>query len=164
MEDTTRKWCAIVAMGALFALPLCAQQKDAGKATSNKTAESANAVPAGDFSIAPALPSLFAMPAPAAKPADVFSDCSNNPFNRHAWGQLTPRFEVAGMFSYITFCPCAFRNFNELGATGSLAYNANKWLGIVGKIGGYRFDRQVFFLAPTPHTQILATIHGTMQS
>jgi outer membrane protein OmpA-like peptidoglycan-associated protein len=159
-----RKWCAIVAMGALFALPLCAQQKDAGKATSNKTAESANAVPAGDFSIAPALPSLFAMPAPAAKPADVFSDWSNNPWNRHAWGQLTPRFEVAGMFSYINFCPCAFRNFNELGATGSFAYNANKWLGIVGEIGGYRFDRQVFVLDPTTNTESLATISGNMQT
>src|ERR1700756_1764257 len=91
MEDAMRKWYAIVAMGALFALPLCAQQKDADNAASNKTAESTNAVPAGDFSIAPASPSLFAMPAPAAKPADVFSDWSNNPWNRHAWGQLTPR-------------------------------------------------------------------------
>src|SRR5258708_9861918 len=101
MEDIMRKWYAIVAIGALFALPLCAQQKDAGKATSDKTAESANVVPAGDFSIAPASPSLFAIPAPAAKPADVFSDWSNNASNRHAWAQLTPRFEVTGMLIHL---------------------------------------------------------------
>jgi len=148
-----RKWCAIVAMGALIALPLCAQQKDATKATSSKSTESTNAVPAGDFRIAPASPSLFAMPAPAARPADVFSDWSNNPWNRHAWGQLTPRFEVAGMFSYINFDPGSYRNFNELGATGSFTYNANRWLGIVGEVGGYRFDRQVS-----------GTISGNMQT
>jgi outer membrane protein OmpA-like peptidoglycan-associated protein len=164
MEDTMRKWCAIVAMGALFALPLCAQQKDASKATSSKTTESTNAVAAGDFSIAPASPTLFAMPAPAAKPADVFSDWSNNPWNRHAWGQLTPKFEVSGMFSYINFNPGSFRNFNELGATGSVAYNVNKWLGIVGEIGGYRFDRQVFVLDTTTNTQSQVTISGNMQT
>ena len=52
-----RKWCATVAMGALLALPLCAQQKDASTASnSNGTTEStatANAT-ASDFSIAPA--------------------------------------------------------------------------------------------------------------
>ncbi len=58
------KWCATVAMGALIALPLCAQQKDAS--TANKSTEASdNAVPAkslgGDFSIAPASSSLFAM-------------------------------------------------------------------------------------------------------
>jgi len=151
-------------MGALIALPLCAQQKDASKTTGSKTTESTNAVAAGDFSIAPASSSLFAMPAPAAKPADVFSDWSNNPWNRHAWGQLTPRFEVAGMFSYINFCPCAFRNFNELGATGSFAYNVNKWLGIVGEVGGYRFDRQILVLNTATNTASTVTISGNMQT
>ncbi|HET7105460.1 MAG TPA: OmpA family protein [Candidatus Acidoferrum sp.] len=158
-----RKWCAIAAMGVLMALPICAQQKDAGTAAS-KAAESTNAAPASDFSIAPASPNLFAMPAPAAKPADVFSDWSNNPWNRHAWGLLTPRFEVSGMFSYINFCPCAFRNFNELGATGSFAYNANKWLGIVGEIGGYRFDRQVLVVDPVTSAASLSTLSGNMQT
>src|ERR1700674_504298 len=164
MEETMRKWSLIAAIGALIALPLCAHQKDASTANSSKTTESTNAVPPSDFSIAPASPNLFAMPAPAAKPADVFSDWSNNPWNRHAWGQLTPRFEVAGMFSYINFCPCAFKNFNELGATGSFAYNVNKWLGIVGEVGGYRFDRQIFVLDTTTNTESLATISGNMQT
>jgi outer membrane protein OmpA-like peptidoglycan-associated protein len=159
-----RKWLTFVAMGVLLALPLCAQQKDAGTANNGKGTDSTNAVPAGEFRIAPASPSLFAMPAPAAKPADVFSDWSNNPWNRHAWGQLTPRFEVAGMFSYINFCPCDLRNFNELGATGSLAYNVNRWVGIVGEVGTYRFDRQVFVLDPTTNTQVPATFSGNMQT
>ena len=159
-----RKWFAFVAMGVLLALPLCAQQKDAGTANNSKGTDSTNAVPLGEFNIAPASPSLFAMPAPAAKPADVFSDWSNNPWNRHAWGQLTPRFEVAGMFSYINFCPCELRNFNELGATGSLAYNVNRWVGIVGEVGTYRFDRQVFVLDPTTNTQVPATFSGNMQT
>ena len=158
------KWCAIVAMGALFALPSCAQQKDTSAATSNKAAESINPAPVSDFSIAPSSPSLFAMPAPAASSADIFSDWSNNAWNRHAWGQLTPKFEVAGMFSYINFSPGAFRNFNQLGATGSFAYNANKWLGLVGEIGGYRFDRNVFILDTTTNTETLTSISGNMQS
>src|ERR1700730_5847702 len=137
-EETMRKWSLIVAISALIALPLCAQQKDSSTAASNKTTESTNSVSVSDFRIAPASPSIFAMPAPAAKPADVFSDWSNNPWNRHAWGQLTPRFEVAGMFSYIHFCPCAFKNFNELRATGLFTYKANKWLGIVCEGGRYR--------------------------
>ena len=159
-----RKWCAIVAIGALLALPLWAQQKDASNATGGKTAASTNAVPAGDFRIAPSSPSLFAMPASAATPADVHSDWSNNAWNRHAWGQLTPRFEVAGMFSYINFNPGAFRNFNQLGATGSFTYNASRWLGIVGEVGGYHFDRDVFLLDTTTNTESLATISGNMQT
>jgi len=158
-----RKWCAIVAIGALFALPVCAQQKDASTTTSNNSSESTNAVPAADFGIAHASANLFGMPAAAAKPADVFSDWSNNPWNRHAWGQLTPKFEVAGMFSYINFAPgTSFRNFNQLGATGSFAYNVNRWLGLVAEVGGYHFDRQVF-LDPT-NTQTQSTISGNMQT
>jgi outer membrane protein OmpA-like peptidoglycan-associated protein len=158
-----RKWCAIAAMGALIALPICAQQKDTSNATRGKAAESTNAVPADDFSIAPASPNLFAMPAPAAKPADIYSDWANNPWNRHAWGQLTPRFEVAGMFSYINFDPGSFNNFNQLGASGSFAYNANKWLGIVGEVASYHFDRQILVLSPT-NTLTGATISGNMQT
>jgi outer membrane protein OmpA-like peptidoglycan-associated protein len=158
-----RKWCAIVAMGTLTALSICAQEKDTSNTTSSKPAESTNAVPASDFSIAPASPNLFAMPAAAASPADVYSDWANNPWNRHAWGQLTPRFEVAGMFSYINFNPGSFNNFNQLGGTGSFTYNASRWIGIVGEVGGYRFDRQIFVLSPTG-TLTGATISGNMQT
>jgi Bacterial Ig domain len=163
MEETMRKWCATLAMGALLALPICAQQKDASTANSNSTTESTNAVPFHDFSIAPASPTLFPMPAAAVPAADAMSDWNNNPWNRHAWGLLTPRFEVAGMFSYINFCPCSFRNFNQLGATGSFDYNVNKWIGIVGEVGGYRFDRQIYVLN-SDGSYTPATISGNMQT
>jgi len=161
-----RKWCAIVAMSVLLALPLCAQQKDAGTASkSNGTSGNAVATPASerDFSIAPASSSLFAMPA-AGKPADIFSDWDNNPWNRHAWGLLTPEFEIAGLVSYINFMPGAENNFNNYGATGSFAYNANKWLGLVAEFGGYRFSRDIYVLPPGATQQVLASIKGNQQT
>jgi hypothetical protein len=139
-------------MGALLALPLCAQQNNASTTNnSNGTTDStATAKPTtSDYSIAPASSTLFAMPAPAAaaaRPADIFSDWDNNPWNRHAWGLLTPKFEIAGLFSYINFCPCSFPNFNTFGATGSFTYNANSWLGLTAEVGGYHFKRQLYEL------------------
>ncbi len=164
-----RKWCATVAMGALLALPLCAQQKDASTASNTNgttgTTASATASPS-DFSIAPASSALFAMPAAAAaKPADIFSDWDNNPWNRHAWGLLTPRFEVAGLFQYVNYSPAPFRNFNNFGATGAFTYNANKWLGLTGEVGGYHFSRQ-YYSAPDPVTGVstLQSSSGSWQS
>jgi hypothetical protein len=166
MEETMRKWCATVAMGALFALPICAQQKVASTSdyTSNNAAESTNAVPVSDFRIAPASPNLFATPEPSAMPADTYSDWANNAWNRHAWGRLTPKFEAAGMFSYINFNPGPFRSWNDYGGTGTFAYNVTKWLGIVGEVGGYRFDRQIYVLNTATSTYSLATISGNMQT
>jgi outer membrane protein OmpA-like peptidoglycan-associated protein len=144
-----RKWCAIVALGALFSLPLCAQQKDASTGSKTKeTSEStstANAA-ASDFNIAPASQTLFPMPAAAAgNPADIYTDWANNPWNRHAWGLLTPKWEVAGLFQYVNYMPGAgFKNFNNYGATGSFTYNATKWLGLTAEVGGYHFSRQIF--------------------
>lgn len=143
-----RNWCVTVAMGALLALPLCAQQKDASTASKTKgtTESTATGNPtASDFSIAPASPTLFAMPAAAApKPADIFSDWANNAWNRHAWGRLTPKFEVAGLYQYVNFNPgSGFNNFNNQGASGAFTYNANNWLGLTAEIGGYHFSRKV---------------------
>jgi outer membrane protein OmpA-like peptidoglycan-associated protein len=152
-------------MGVLFALPLCAQQKDASTASkSNTTSENtatANAT-AGDFSIAPASSSLFPMPAAAARPADIFSDWDNNPWNRHAWGLLTPRYEITGMFSYVNFCPCSFKNWNSFGATGSFTYNADKYLGLNAEVGAYHFSRQIFVLNGTNFTQ--TSISGSFET
>jgi hypothetical protein len=161
-----RKWCATVAMGVLFALPLCAQQKDASTASKSNTPSedtaTANAT-AGDFSIAPASSSLFPMPAAAAaRPADIFSDWDNNPWNRHAWGLLTPKYEIAGMFSYVNFCPCSFSNWNSFGATGSFTYNANKFLGLNAEYGAYHFSRSVFVLNGTDFTA--TSITGSFQT
>ena len=161
-----RKWCATVAMGVLFALPLCAQQKDASTASKSNTPSentaTANAT-AGDFSIAPASSSLFPMPAAAAaRPADIFSDWDNNPWNRHAWGLLTPKYEIAGMFSYVNFCPCSFANWNSFGATGSFTYNASKYLGLNAEYGAYHFSRSVFVLNGTDYTA--TSITGSFQT
>ena len=144
-----RKWCATVAMGALFALPVCAQQKVASTANEpNVTTENTatTKATASDFSIAPASPTLFATPAAALpKPADIFSDWDHNAWNRHAWGVLTPRFEIAGMFQYVNFNPgTGFRSFNSFGGTGSFTYNANNWLGLTAEVGGYHFNREIF--------------------
>ena len=143
-----RKWCATVVMGALLAVPLCAQQKDVGTASNANGATEAVATAyatAGDFSIAPASSTLFAMPAAATpRPADIYTDWNNNAWNRHAWGLLTPRFEVAGMFQYVNFCPCSFSSFNSYGASGSFTYNPNKWFGLTTEIGGYHFKRQIY--------------------
>jgi hypothetical protein len=142
-----RKWCAMVALGALFALPLCAQQKDASTASKTKDASensaSGNAVDS-DFHIAPSS-NLFAMPSMPAPAPDVYTDWANNPWNRHAWGRLTPRFEVAGMFQYVNYMPGGgYLNFNNYGATGSFTYNATSWLGLTAEIGGYHFSRQIY--------------------
>jgi hypothetical protein len=163
-----RKWCAIVAMGVLLALPLCAQQKDASTAsnTNGTTGSTATAnATTSEFAIAPASSTLFAMPAAAAaKPADIYSDWDNNPWNRHAWGLLTPRFEVAGLFQYVNFCPCSFNNFNSFGATGSFAYNANKWLGLAAEIGGYHFKRQIYGPPAPSGAYTLETTSGSFQT
>ncbi len=149
-----RKWCATVAMGTLLALPLCAQQKDASTAnTKDSTSETtAKTNAASEFSIAPASSSLFPMPAAAAAKPDIFTDWDNNPWNRHAWGLLTPKYEIAGMFSYVNFCPCAFSNWNSYGGTGSFTYNVNKWVGLTGEVAGYHFTRQVYVLNGTDYT------------
>ena len=165
-----RKWCAIVAMGALLALPLWAQQKDAStdSTTKGKPENTSSSAATGDFGISRGSATLFGMPAAAApKPADVFSDWANNPWNRHAWGRLTPKFEVAGLYQYVNFCPCSFENFNNHGATGEFAYNANKWLGLVGQIGGYHFKRQVLgapVVTPTGTTFPVESLSGDWES
>jgi hypothetical protein len=166
-----RNWCATVAMGALLALPLCAQQKTVStESKTNETTESTAATnaTANDFSIAPASPTPFAMPAAALPmPADVFSDWDNNAWNRHAWGRLTPRFEIAGMFQYTNFCPCSFQNWNNFGATGSFTYNANNWLGLTAEIGGNHFSREIYgapVVTSTGTTYPLESITGSYQT
>ena len=166
-----RNWCATVALGTLLlALPLCAQQKDASTASkTNDTSDNgstANAAPPSDFSIAPASQTLFAMPAPAPMP-DIYTDWANNPWNRHAWGLLTPRYEVTGMFQYVNFCPCSYNNFNNLGASGEFTYNATSWLGLTAQVGGYHFKRQIYgppVVTSTGTSYTLEGISGSWES
>jgi opacity protein-like surface antigen len=53
-----------------------------------------------------------------------------------------PKVEVFGGYSYLRFNPgfsAPGLNFN--GGSGSISYNLNSWLGIVGDIGGYHWSR-----------------------
>src|SRR5467141_991252 len=143
-----RNWCAALVMSALLALPLCAQQKSTGAgdettsaapkaekhATSSNAAPSSKPVAAKNVFALPTRPRPTPFPGPAAAPAD-----SRPP------GRLVPRYEVAGMYSYINFAPGdPFANFNNHGATGSFTYNASRWVGLTGEFGGYRFERNLF--------------------
>jgi outer membrane protein OmpA-like peptidoglycan-associated protein len=166
-----RIWCATVAMAGLLALPLCAQQKDGSTASNPKgTPENTAAANAtsNDFGIAPGSPTLFALPARALPaPADIFSDWDNNAWNRHAWGQLAPKYEVAGMFQYVNFCACSSPNFNNYGASGSFTYNANRWLGLTAELGAYQFNRDVYgppIVTSTGTTYPLEKISGHFET
>ncbi len=164
-----RNWCVTMVMGALFALPLCAQQKDvatAGKVKGTAERTATAEATTSDFSIAPASPTLFAMPAAAApEPADIFSDWANNAWNRHAWGRLTPKYEIAGLYQYLNFSPGeGFRNFGSQGASGAFTYNANDWLGLTAEIGGYHFKRQVLGTPDALGNVSVESISGSLQS
>jgi hypothetical protein len=143
-----RNWCAALAISALLALPLRAQQKSSGtgdetansptapekNAASNGSAASTNAVkPAAIFAL-PAAPRPTPFPGPAAATADTRPP-----------GTLLPRYEIAGMYDYVNFGPASpFNNFNSQGGAASFTYNASKWLGLTGELGGYDFKRSLF--------------------
>ncbi len=143
-----RRLCLTVAMSAILVLPVCAQQrgdgaKEGAKASGdNAVTNTTNRANAADATnIAPAPRSLFAMPeAPRAKafPAAAGSSDENAP------GRQVPRYELAGLYSYINFHPGdPFDSFSNNGGTGSFTYNANRWLGLVAEGGAYGFSRNI---------------------
>src|SRR5713226_5987605 len=86
---------------------------------------------------------VFALPA-TPRPAPFPGPAASAPDTRPA-GQLLPRYEFAGMYDYINFAPGdPFANFNTHGGSGSFTYNASKWLGLTGELGGYDFNRNLF--------------------
>ncbi len=137
-----RTWCVAVAFSALLALPLCAQQNGDG-ASAAAAAAAAEKSPAktGAGDIAPAPRNLFALPeAPRPKPlpSDAKSSGDTPP------GQLLPRYEVAGMFDYVSFNPGGgFPSFNNFGGSGAFTWNAARWLGLTEEIGGLSYNRNV---------------------
>jgi outer membrane protein OmpA-like peptidoglycan-associated protein len=139
-----RNWCTAVAMSALFALPLCAQQigGGAGDGASAATAtaeKSPDKMIAGD--ITPAARNLFALPEaprPTPFPAGAKSDDDKAP------GQLVPQFEVAGMFDYVNFSPGGgFPAFNMYGGSGSFTWNPSRWVGLTEELGGLSYNRNI---------------------
>src|SRR6266481_3560619 len=148
-----RNWRAALAMGALLALPLCAQQNHSGAdgdtanaaRAAEKGAASSKAVAAQGLFALPATPRPTPFPGPAAA-ADT-----------RPTGTLVPRYEFSAMYDYINFAPGdPFANFNSHGGSGSFTYNASKWLGLAGEFGGYRFDRNLF-----PFTASSTTANGS---
>jgi outer membrane protein OmpA-like peptidoglycan-associated protein len=141
-----RNWCAALAMSALLALPLCAQQKAGGSAddtaspsnTAEKTTATENsAAVKGDLIGSKNLFALPAMPRPTPFPGPQAAAKDTRPP-----GQLVPRFEFAGMYHYINFSPGSpFPNFDSHGAAVSLTYNASRWLGLTGEVGDNGFQR-----------------------
>jgi len=140
-----RKWCAILAMGALCALPLAAQQSQGtgGKDTRTGIETAANRggnVFSGARTVSPGVRSLWALPA-APKPTPFPAAASAT---EEAPGRLLPRYELAGMYDYLNYKPGdPFNAFNSHGGTGSFAYNATNYLGLIGELGGYHFQRNV---------------------
>lgn len=57
-----------------------------------------------------------------------------------AAAQETPKVEVAAYYSYVRVNPntSGVDNFNLNGGGGSIAYNANNWLGFVAEFNGYK--------------------------
>jgi outer membrane protein OmpA-like peptidoglycan-associated protein len=133
-----RKWCPIVAMSALLALPVCAQQTGNGAADDAKSTRDGAAK--STESTAGTAPGLYAFP--AAKSRATAFPAAGGSTDEEGPGKVAPRYEVAGGYSYVNFNPgTGFSSFNNHGATGSFAYNATRWLGLTGEVGGYNFSR-----------------------
>ena len=141
-----RRLCLTMMVGALLALPGWAQQSD-DRSSTKSSDDSATAAPAPANSdatnAAPNAARSFAVPdAPRATPFP--GPASSSTSDDSAPGRLTPKWELAGMYSYINFNPgAAFPNFNNNGGTGSIAYNFNKFLGLTAEVGSYGFERRI---------------------
>lgn len=135
-----RNWCVAVAVSALLALPLCAQQNGDGASAAAAAAEKSPAI-TGSGDIVPASRNLFALPEtprPKPLPAGGKSSSDTPP------GRIVPRFEFAGMFDYINFNPGGgFSSFNNYGGTGSFTWNATSWFGVNEEIGAMEYHRQI---------------------
>ena len=144
-----RKWCVAATLGALFVLPLGAQQKDdssskAATETGGATAAENSAAPAsaaltnrGVFAV-PAVPRTTPFPGPQA------ANTTNATKDTRPPGRLVPKFEINFGYSYISFNPgSGFNNYNNQGGTGGVAFNANRVLGLVAEVGSYSQNHTV---------------------
>ncbi len=60
-------------------------------------------------------------------------------FSAVASGQDNPKVEVFGGYSYVRI-NAVNTGFNFNGGSGSVSYNPNEWLGLVGDFGGYHWS------------------------
>ena len=126
-----RNWCAGVVMGALLALPLCAQEKNAAAAgdtsgaatTAEKSAPASSPLAGSKVIVVKGIFALPATPRPMSFPGGQPPAKDARPP-----GLLVPRYEIAGLYHFVNFAPGdAFANFNNHGGTGSFTYNFSKW-------------------------------------
>ncbi len=144
-----RRLCLMMVVGALFALPGWAQQGDEQSKAKKSSDDSTAAAPATtDSNAAPDASRSFAVPDPPRPnpfpgPTPVPAASSSTP-DSSAPGRIVPKYELAGMYSYINFNPGnAFPNFNNNGGTGSFTYNLNPYLGLTAEAGFYSFERRI---------------------
>jgi outer membrane protein OmpA-like peptidoglycan-associated protein len=135
-----RNWCVAVAVGALLAVPVCAQQNGDGAGAAAVAAEKSTAkTKVGD--ITPASRNLFALPEsprPKPFPADAKTNEDTPP------GKVVPRYEIAGMFDYVNFNPGGgFQSFSNYGGSGSFTWNPSRWIGLTEELGGLSYERNV---------------------
>jgi outer membrane protein OmpA-like peptidoglycan-associated protein len=156
-----RNWCAALALSAILALPLCAQQKGGGTSDDSANAaatEKSNATSNAEPSKPASTKGILAFPAtprptpfPGPKPASAYSE---------APGRVTPRFEIAGTYDYINFAPGdPFTNSNSHGGAAAFTYNVSKWIGLNGEVGTYSTHRDIF-----PLTGNHSTVDGGITS
>jgi len=147
-----RNWCAALAMSALLALPLCAQQKSTGRgddtAPGATTAEK-SAAPSNTAGSSIAVPTkgVFALPA-TPRPKPFPGGTPEEMKDTRPPGLLVPRYELGGMYDYLNFAPGdPFANSSNQGASAFFTYNASKWLGLTGEVGTYGGKRNIFPLS-----------------
>jgi hypothetical protein len=153
-----RKWCATVAIGAMLALPAWASQKsadsDENAAKVDNLASTTSANPGTDTGngggLVRAARNAFALPA-SPKPSGFPRPAPTA--DESAPGRLIPKYEIAGMFNYMNVHPGApFENFGSQGGSGSFTYNATRWFGLTGELGGLHYERSVFPLTGSNHS------------
>ena len=139
-----RNWRVALAVSALVASPMYAQQRsssteDDAKTTADTAGKSAGVPDAAN--IARVAHNPFALPAaPRSTPFPAAAAGKDET----PVGRLAPKYEIAGGYSYVNFDPGEpFDRFNSHGGTGSFAYNANRWLGLTGEVGTYNFSRNM---------------------
>ena len=150
-----RRLCLMMVVGALFALPGWAQQGDEQKAKKSSDDSAAAAPATSDSTATPDASRSFAVPnPPRATPfpsAPVPTPAASGTADDSTPGRLTPKYELAGMYSFINFNPGAsFPNFNNNGGTGSFTYNLNHFLGLTAEAGFYSFERRIPGLVDKP--------------
>ncbi|MBS1841434.1 MAG: hypothetical protein JSS69_14195 [Acidobacteria bacterium] len=138
-----RKWVAVMVVGACISLPVVAQEKDAdsNEARASAPAPKVNSNTASAPSVSRSPWALPAQPktTPFPGPADAKKSAGDD-----APGQLWPKYELAGGYSYVNFDPGdPFNSFGSHGATGSFTYNPLRYLGLTAELGGHSFERGV---------------------